>query len=282
MPRRKIESFSSADASVTDREPDRSVCSGPAALGGRIRFFREERGIGQKVLAEKLGVSSNAVNNWEHGRGRPDLNLLPALCAALRISLADLFGIREASSSYSAGEQLLIGKYRRLSRGHQLAVSRMADTLLEIQAAESLPPLRRLVCYGKALAAGPGDPTEFEDEGTPLWVRANRQTEKADCVFFVNGDSMEPAYHHGDRVLVSRLPDASALKPGEIGAFIIGNETYIKVCGKDGLHSLNPAFPTIEFPEDTPVCLIGRVIGRLDPSQIASEADVQQYAALQA
>ena len=88
---------------------------------------------------------------------------------------------------------------------------------------------------------------------------------------------MEPEYHNGDMVLVSRIPDAPDLQLGEIGAFIIGNETYIKVYGEEGLDSLNPAYPTMRFDESAAVYLIGRVMGILNPRQVATEADVEKY-----
>ncbi|MBR3268137.1 MAG: S24 family peptidase, partial [Oscillospiraceae bacterium] len=39
---------------------------------------------------------------------------------------------------------------------------------------------------------------------------------------------MEPEFHNGDKVLVQRFPNFPQLEPGDIGAFITGNETYIK------------------------------------------------------
>ena len=93
----------------------------------------------------------------------------------------------------------------------------------------------------------------------------------------VGGNSMEPQFHNGDMVLVSRIPDAPNLQPGEVGAFITGNETYIKVYQEDGLYSLNPDYRPMHFEDTDPVYLIGRVMGILDPSQVASEADVEKY-----
>ena len=243
----------------------------------RIRFYRERAGIEQKELAGMIGVTGNAVSNWENGRGRPDLNLIPALCKALDITMYELFDVKAPAEQFTAAEQMHIGQYRELTAGHRTAVDRLMDTLLQVQMAESAPLLRRLTFYSRSLAAGIGDPTEFEEEGEPIWLYASREVDRADCVFTVGGDSMEPRFHNGDMVLVSRIPDAPVLHPGEIGAFITGNETYIKVYEKDGLYSLNAAYKPMRFEDTDRVYLIGRVTGILDPDQVASESDVNRY-----
>ena len=139
------------------------------------------------------------------------------------------------------------------------------------------PEIRKLTYFERSLAAGIGDPTEFEEEGTPIYLYASREVDRADYVFSVNGDSMEPDFHSGDKVLVSKIPNAPDLQYGEIGAFIIGNETYIKVYRKDGLESLNPAYKTMQFEDSDAVYLIGRVSGVLKATQIAKADDIQRY-----
>ncbi len=54
-------------------------------LGKRIAQYRKEQGLTQENLAEKLGVSSQAVSKWENDQTCPDILLLP--------DLAKLFGI---------------------------------------------------------------------------------------------------------------------------------------------------------------------------------------------
>ena len=265
MPRRKINEETFSDG-------------GLPVLCERIRYFREQRGMEQKELAARIGVSANAVSNWENGRGRPDLNLLPALSKALGAGLYELFAL-PAPDDFTEEERRLIGCWRDLTPGHRLAVRQLAETLRQTQNEAARRPVRRLTFYGRPLSAGPGDPTEFDGKGTPVWVYASRQTGRADCVFRVNGDSMEPRYHSGDLVLVSRIPDAPALKYGEVGAFIAGNETYIKVCEKDGLHSLNPAYAPLRFGEGTDVFLIGRVTGVLKPEDVVPEEELTKYPA---
>ena len=74
-----------------------------------------------------------------------------------------------------------------------------------------------------------------------------------------------------------RIPDAPDLQYGEIGAFIVGNETYIKQYEKDGLHSLNRLYGVMRFSDQDSVYLIGRVIGTLGPESIAAQADIEKY-----
>jgi transcriptional regulator with XRE-family HTH domain len=48
-------------------------------LGTRIATLRKEKGLTQEELAEKLGVSSQAVSKWENDLSCPDIMLLPQL-----------------------------------------------------------------------------------------------------------------------------------------------------------------------------------------------------------
>ena len=222
MPRRSIERSVPGTGNVIDMKTGKTVKK-PAlpVVCERVRFFRERMGIEQKELAKMIGVTGNAVSNWENGRGRPDLNLIPELCEALHITMYDLFGLKDPTEQYTAGEQMHIEQYRELTPGHRTAVDQLMDTLIRVQVAENAPLLRRLTYYSRSLAAGFGDPTEFEDEGEPIWLYASREVDRADCVFTVNGNSMEPRFHNGQDVLVQRIIGSFDLKFGEIGAFII-------------------------------------------------------------
>ena len=278
MPRRSIERPAKGSGNVIDMKTGKAV-ERPAlpVLCERIRFYRERAGMEQKTLARLIGVTGNAISNWENGRGRPDINLLPDICRALNVTMYDLFDMEDPGIRYSAGEQIFLDQYKQLSPGHRMAVDQMVDTLLKVQIAESVPLIRRLTFYQKSLAAGVGDPSEIDDEGQPIFLYASREVDRADCVFTVNGDSMEPEYHNGDMVLVSRIPDAPDLQLGEVGAFIVGNETYIKVYREEGLESLNPKYPIMHFHDAESVYLIGRVTGILDPKQVASAQDVDKF-----
>ncbi len=55
-------------------------------LGMRIAALRREKGMKQDDLAEKLGVSSQAVSKWENDVSCPDIMLLPKLAKELGVT----------------------------------------------------------------------------------------------------------------------------------------------------------------------------------------------------
>ena len=59
-------------------------------IGNRIAMKRRQRGMSQEILAEKLGVSSQAVSKWENDISCPDISLLPKLCRVLGITVDEL------------------------------------------------------------------------------------------------------------------------------------------------------------------------------------------------
>nr|DAK66918.1 MAG TPA: Repressor protein CI [Bacteriophage sp.] len=277
MPKRVFDRSTSYESRVIDMHTGKPVpAETKPMICDRIRHYREKLGMEQKALATMVGVTANAVSNWERGRARPDVNLLPDICEALQITLYQLYGLDDPSVKYTAVEDI-IENYRQLTPGHQYALRAMAQNLLQVQQAEGCREIHKLTRFEHQLAAGIGNPNEFEDSGTPIYVYDDSLTCRADCVFTVNGDSMEPDYPDGCMVLVKRISDSGELTPGDIGAFMIDNETYIKEYREDGLHSLNPAYPVMRFSDFEHVYLIGRIIGVFSPESIATEADVKKY-----
>ena len=279
MARRKIELNSSARGALIDMKTGKPLSEIPV-ICERIRYFREMKKMEQKLLAANIGVTANSVRNWENGRSRPDVNLLPSICRALNISLYDLFDTDAAEYEKTAARKRLVENYESLSSGHRAAVDQMIEALLRAELAQSCPDLTVLTFFGKALAAGTGDPGELDGSSEQVYVYSTPKVQRADYIFSVNGDSMEPEFHSGQDVLVQRLTDRGELSPGEIGAFIVGNETYIKKYGHDGLYSLNPDYPVMHFADEASVYLIGRVLGVLEPECYASREDTERYLAV--
>ena len=58
--------------------------------GATIRRLREEQGITQAELAQRIGVGSKAVSKWETAKGLPDITLIEPLAKALNVSVMEL------------------------------------------------------------------------------------------------------------------------------------------------------------------------------------------------
>lgn len=61
-------------------------------LGETICLLRRQSGLSQEQLAEKLGVSRQAVSKWESGAATPELAHLLALRACFGVPLETLLG----------------------------------------------------------------------------------------------------------------------------------------------------------------------------------------------
>ena len=71
-------------------------------IGKFILELRKQKGLTQKELAEKVGVSDKTISKWECGNSIPDITYLEALCNSLDISVNELLsGERLTDECYS-------------------------------------------------------------------------------------------------------------------------------------------------------------------------------------
>lgn len=115
--------------------------------------------------------------------------------------------------------------------------------------------------YLTGASAGTGN--WLDDNISVEWVTIpnNKTTQKADYMLKVVGDSMQPKFFDGDLVLVK---SSESIYEGEIGVFILNNESYIKKMGRNELISLNPAYNPIKLHEYDDIRCAGKVLGTLD------------------
>ena len=59
-------------------------------IGKRIAKYRKEKNMTQLELADKLGISYQAVSNWERGDSMPDISKLEDISQILDISIDEL------------------------------------------------------------------------------------------------------------------------------------------------------------------------------------------------
>ena len=64
-----------------------------------IRQARIDQNMTQMNLADAMGVSYQAVSNWERGNSMPDISKLEQLCSVLHITVNELLGMEEAAAA---------------------------------------------------------------------------------------------------------------------------------------------------------------------------------------
>lgn len=81
-------------------------------IGSVIKKYRKEAGMTQEEMAKRLGVTIPAVNKWENGNSKPDIELLAPIARLLDISLDTLLSFHEKLSD--VGIQEIIRKMDRM------------------------------------------------------------------------------------------------------------------------------------------------------------------------
>ena len=71
-------------------------------IGRRIATYRKEKGMTQMGLANQLGVSYQAVSNWERGESMPDISKLEDLSKELGASIDEILGNDKKSKAAEA------------------------------------------------------------------------------------------------------------------------------------------------------------------------------------
>ena len=62
------------------------------SIGKTIKDLRKSRGLTQEELAEKIGVTAQAISKWENESGMPDLSQIVPLAHVFGVSTDTLLG----------------------------------------------------------------------------------------------------------------------------------------------------------------------------------------------
>ena len=86
-------------------------------IGKFIASCRNEQGMTQAVLAEKLGISDRAVSKWETGKSLPDSGIMLELCELLKINVNELL----------SGERIIVESYDKRAEENLLAMRKEVE-----------------------------------------------------------------------------------------------------------------------------------------------------------
>ena len=106
-------------------------------VGAYIMILRKARKYTQQGLAEKLGVSHQAVSHWERGESMPDISMLPKLAALLGTTVDNL--LSAGSEDFKGFDQIIenvniITKRKKKDKDAEILayLNTMAEKLNEI------------------------------------------------------------------------------------------------------------------------------------------------------
>lgn len=111
-------------------------------LGERIRATRQAAGLSQEKLAERLGLTRQAVTKWETGQSAPSTENLLHLAEVLGVPVTDLLG-EDAREPQMPGQTVRILSFREFA---QLLWNNLRAALIILAGWIAIYLLGRLIC----------------------------------------------------------------------------------------------------------------------------------------
>lgn len=251
-------------------------------FSNKLKNLRLKAGYTQKEVYEHFKIPQSTFSSWEVGKSEPSGEMLIKLCEFYKCDMVKEFS---SDGDLSYKEWNIIEKYRSLDNfgkehiDYELdrevtKVKELNNIKERIQELENEPeaasdPMRAIPYYQRLASAGTG---QIVFDGVPvdkIDIPDIPKYKKVSYAIEVNGNSMKPLYHNGDVLLVE---PTCKVDVGEIGIFIIGDESYVKKLGEGKLISLNAGYGDIELTEYSK-CM-GRVIDKISKYPELSAEDM--------
>lgn len=145
--------------------------------------------INQVQLAERLGIKKGTVNNWVRGNNSPDVDMVPAICAVLGISIETLYAPTESeqinsqikhkkSSPLTDQEVKVMKKYRALDPYGKDTVDAVLENELK-RCQEQARPQKKMHLYRMIARDGTCEERWMTDEEVDALEAENSTLERA-------------------------------------------------------------------------------------------------------
>lgn len=236
------------------------------AFNDRLKEARNNAGLTQEQLAKKLGLAKSTITGYEKGTSEPNMITVKNLMDILKVDANYLWQDEMTGSTsliVSSDEWNHIKKLRTLDMYGKKAVNSVLNIEYERCNYESEiadEPMAYIprVYYSQGASAGYGEYLINGMDASEIMLPDTPANRKSDYVINVDGDSMEPTFSDGDKLLVQHT---DCVEIGEIGIFIIDGQSYVKEYGEDRLISHNKNYPDIIPSEYSDFRCVGKVIG---------------------
>ena len=184
-------------------------------LSSNLKFLRKKKGIGQVELAEIIGVKPNTISNYENSISNPDYEILQKIIKILEVD-ADSFlylnletNVNKKDNNYAHGDNLNI-------RTLVIATDVRGDEILKFV------PTTVFAGYLKGFS----DPEYIES--LPSISISGWLPDGSYRGFEVKGDSMEPTYRPGDKILARYVENWYKIREMDTYVIVTREDIVIK------------------------------------------------------
>lgn len=230
--------------------------------GQKIKSLREERFMTQDDLAEKMGTTRQTISRYESGSRKTNQDVLFQLAEIFNVSINTFFPNVENEFEITTIYNKLEPKRQKKVYSFASEQLKEQNKVVQINGYKNKKYIQETL--RGYLSAGTGEML-VEDIEETINIPAEIVPEQHyDIVLKVNGDSMQPMFKDKEIVFIKKLDDYSQLRSGQIGAFIIDGESYLKKAyiedDKLRLVSLNGKYEDLLFREFNDIKVIGTVV----------------------
>lgn len=240
-----------------------------------LRALKAQSNMSMREISIKSGIPEPTLEKIFSGATKsPGVNTIQSLVHALGYTLDDI----DSSSSkkiaplYSSEAMKLAADYdtrmddwgrKQVRSTADIEIARCAESVQSSSARKSDETVYYITSwFYRPMSAGTGEQAGDEQpENLRLIKEPPRGTS---YVAPINGDSMEPTYHSGDKLFIHACEE---IEPGQIGVFFMDGQQWVKELGDGVLISHNPNYPPRPMTED--IRCQGLVLGVCDESYFA-------------
>ena len=238
-------------------------------IGEKIKQYRLANGWTQQELGAKIGISKNAIGNYEKGFRSPKKNTMFDLANAFNVSIDDLFPpIQKDTPPTTSPIQTI---YDQLEPPGQRKVLTYAERQLDEQKNEDKTKINEVseniirlddylpTCYRRVTGVVSAGSGSIQDDDLDMEVSfyEDEIPDNYDAIAYVVGNSMEPKIKNGDYLFIKNTHQVDY---NTIGIFQVDGANYVKKLRQGYLESLNPDYEDIHLDESNDIRIIGEVV----------------------
>ena len=217
----------------------------------KLKQKREELGLEQQELAERIGVSKQAYFKWEKGLSKPT-----------KANIAKLEKVLKVPEGYLSEDEIS-SLYKQLTEPNQEKAITYVRDLVSSQKVISITEKRSEYHVYEKLSAGIGASVYGDLDYDVVYYNEELPH---DFASWVDGNSMEPTYQNGE---VALIRETGFDYDGAVYAVVWDSQTYIKKVYREeeGLRlvSINKDYPDKFAPFDENPRVVGKIVGHFMP-----------------